>query len=437
MLAHRASTILGDIPQDWKAKPLKRLLSEQFSGDWGAEEGEQAVNVIRSTNFTSSGAIEFSDVATRYFPQSKAESFALKMGDLLVERSGGGPDQPVGRIGFISEDLSGKTVSNFVQVLRPDPDKVDSDYLGWVLFELQRSGIVERVQQQSTQMRNLQYRDYLRLLLPWPEPDEQRRIAAALNLADDAITKARAELEATRELKQSIEYSLLDRRIDKYGRKKKKTKIGSLPFNWNVEPLKQLAEIDSGITLNQDRLPKKSPCRYLTVAHVQRGRIVYDDSRFLELDPEERENRILLEEDILVVEGHANSMEIGRAAIVERVVEPMTYQNHLFRVRPNYNRMLPKFLCYVLNSERVQKHWNAVCNTSSGLNTINRRNLRNLLIQKPKINEQGEIIEILETAEISAGASKRKLDTLVELKHSLLQNLLTGKIRLPEGVADV
>jgi len=42
-----------------------------------------------------------SDVATRYFPKDKAASFSLKEGDLLVERSGGGPEQPVGRIGFI------------------------------------------------------------------------------------------------------------------------------------------------------------------------------------------------------------------------------------------------------------------------------------------------------------------------------------------------
>jgi type I restriction enzyme, S subunit len=204
MLTHRHDTIIGDIPDDWKPKSLRSLLEKQFSGDWGSDEGEQAVLVLRSTNFTSSGALDFSDVATRYFNQDKAETFGLLKGDLLVERSGGGPDQPVGRIGFITEDIPGRTVSNFVQVLRPDPEKVDPEFLGWVLYELQRTGIIERVQQQSTQMRNLNWRDYQRLLLPWPEPTEQRRIAAALKLADEAIAKAKAELEATRKLKRSL-----------------------------------------------------------------------------------------------------------------------------------------------------------------------------------------------------------------------------------------
>ena len=122
----------------------------------------------------------------------KADKFGLQKGDLLVERSGGGPDQPVGRIGFVANETPGATVSNFVQVLRPDPEKVDASYLGWALFELQRTGIIERVQQQSAQMRNLNWRDYQRLLFPWPEVDEQRRIAGALRLADYAIQKVRA-----------------------------------------------------------------------------------------------------------------------------------------------------------------------------------------------------------------------------------------------------
>ncbi len=191
MLTHRFKTILGDIPDDWHAKPVSNLIVEHFAGDWGDDDGEQAVAVMRSTNFTNDGQLDMSDVATRYFPKNKADEFGLKCGDLLVERSGGGPDQPVGRIGFITRDMPGAMVSNFVQVLRPDSKKVDSEFLGWALYELQRTGIIERVQQQSTQMRNLNWRDYQRLLLPWPELDEQRRIAAAIKLADDAIVKAR------------------------------------------------------------------------------------------------------------------------------------------------------------------------------------------------------------------------------------------------------
>lgn len=433
MLTHRFRTILGDIPADWDAKPLRNLIAEHFAGDWGDDEGEQAVAVMRSTNFTNDGQLDFSDVATRYFPKDKAGQFGLLQGDLLVERSGGGPEQPVGRIGFIEGDMPGSTVSNFVQVLRPDSQKVDASFLGWALFELQRTGIVERVQQQSTQMRNLNWRDYQRLMLPWPEIEEQRRIAAALKLVDDAIQKARAELDAARDLKRSLEAGLLTGRIDLQERPKAKTKAGDLPQGWSVSPLKNLAEIGSGITLNQDRAAKENACCYLTVAHVQRGAISNDDSRYLELSNEERKHRLLETGDILVVEGHASSMEIGRAALFEDRGQPTTFQNHLFRVRADRNQVLPKFLLHVLNSERVQRHWNAVCNTSSGLNTINRRNLRNVLVQYPDTTEQQSIIDALNAAERNVAQILEKGKALEEVKRSLLQNLLTGKIRIPEG----
>jgi len=433
MLTHRSRTILGDIPADWDAKPLRTLITEQFSGDWGDDDGEQAVAVMRSTNFTNDGQLDFSDVATRYFPSDKVEQFGLLQGDLLVERSGGGPDQPVGRIGFIERDMPGSTVSNFVQVLRPDPEKVDASFLGWALFELQRTGIVERVQQQSTQMRNLNWRDYQRLLLPWPEVEEQRRIAAALKLADNAILKARTELTAAQNLKRSLEAGLLTGQIDKQGRAKVKTKAGMYPQGWAVLPLKTLAVIGSGVTLNQDRTAKENACRYLTVAHVQRGSISSDDPRYLELTEDERKTRLLEPGDILVVEGHANSMEIGRAAMFEDMGVETTFQNHLFRVRADANLILPKFLLHILNSERVQRYWNAVCNTSSGLNTINRRNLRNVLIPHPGTTEQQEIVDALDAAEQNVARLAIRAQALEEVKRSLLQNLLTGKIRIPEG----
>ena len=225
--------------------------------------------------------------------------------------------------------MPGATVSNFVQVLRPDPDKVDATFLGWALFELQRTGIIERVQQQSTQMRNLNWRDYQRLLLPWPEIDEQRRISAALKLVDTAINKARAELDAAQDLKRSLESGLLIGQVDSKGRRKTVTKAGTLPSDWTVAPLKELADIGSGVTLNQDRAPKENGCRYLTVTHVQRGAISNEDPRYLELSAEERKTRLLIAGDILVIEGHANSMEIGRAAMFEDRGVATTFQNHL------------------------------------------------------------------------------------------------------------
>jgi type I restriction enzyme S subunit len=149
------------------------------------------------------------------------------------------------------------------------------------------------------------------------------------------------QLEKAKDLKRSLAAGLLTGQIDTKGRSKVATKAGSLPQGWVVLPLKGLAVIGSGVTLNQDRIAKENACRYLTVAHVQRGSISVDDPRYLELSEEERKSRLLTAGDILVVEGHANSMEIGRAAIFEETGIETTFQNHLFRVRADQDLIQP------------------------------------------------------------------------------------------------
>lgn len=209
MITHEFKTIIGDTPNDWDAVELIRLLASHSAGDWGDEDGDVGVKILRSTNFTDAGHLDFSDVAVRYFSERGTEKFGLRVGDILLERSEGGPDQPVGRVGFITSDLDWYWVSNFVQVLRPDPDKINSRYLGWVLFELQRTGMVERFQQQSTQMRNLNYRDYLRMLIPVPPSPVQESIAEAIDSVTQTTANLTIEIGAAKRVKDSMLQTLL------------------------------------------------------------------------------------------------------------------------------------------------------------------------------------------------------------------------------------
>jgi type I restriction enzyme, S subunit len=418
MLTHRHDTIIGDIPDDWHPKPLRSLLAKQFSGEWGSDEGERAVSVLRSTNFTSSGALDFSDVATRYFSQDKAETFGLQKGDLLVERSGGGPDQPVGRIGFITEDIPDGTVSNFVQVLRPDPVKVDPDFLGWVLYELQRTGIIERVQQQSTQMRNLNWRDYQRLLLPWPEPDEQRRIAAALKLAGDAIAKAKAELEATRELKRSLMFELL---------------MPSKNENWQSTTFGTLVreKIRNGYSPSCPQDPTGAWVLSLDALNDDgfnpdgiKPAPVGDDGLLpfrLEVD------------DILISRSNTPEL-VGRSGRYVGQPEVAYYPDLMMRIRVNHALVTPAFAELLLRGLKARR-WlkSRASGTSGSMVKIKRRDIMSLPVLLPSPERQAEIVSVIFAAQDASLAVENKLLSLQQVKKSLLQNLLTGKIRIPEG----
>ncbi len=424
MLTHRHDTIIGDIPDDWQPKPLRSLLEMQFSGDWGSDAGEQAVSVLRSTNFTSSGALDFSDVATRYFSQDKAEASGLHKGDLLVERSGGGPDQPVGRIGFIAEDIPGATVSNFVQVLRPDSEQVESDFLGWVLFELQRTGIIERVQQQSTQMRNLNWRDYQRLLLPWPEPTEQRRIAAALRLADDAITKAKAELEATRELKRSLMSELMQRGSPGKHREFAETHKLVHPVGWKVTKLKKCGSWSAGGTPNREDLSNfEGKIPWVKSGEVD-YRIITETEEHVSEEGAEQTTCGILPVGTLLIAMYGAGVTRGRVALL---AVPATTNQAIASFNGNDgvdNEFL--YFWFEYNYQRVRS-WAG----GSNQDNLSGYLLKNLPIALPEPGEQLDIVRTLKTVNDCLKASEQKIDTLRQVRKSLLQNLLTGKMRIP------
>jgi type I restriction enzyme S subunit len=375
----------------------------------------------------------FDDRENKALPSTLQPNLAeeVKVGDIIASRAN--TTELCGAVHRVRTLYTRLLLCDKTWRLHPKKE-VDPDWLVAVLkLGNSRRQIEAAATGTSDSMKNVSKRDFLNVHLPVPPSDEQRRIAAALGLADDAIQKAREELDAARVLKRSLEAGLLAGKADGAHHAKARSTPRGCSHLWPMLPLKSLATIGSGVTLNQDRAPKENACRYLTVAHVQRGAITSEDPRYLELSDEERKTRLLETGDILVVEGHASAMEIGRAAMFEDNGEATTFQNHLFRVRADRSQILPKFLLHVLNSERVQRHWNAVCNTSSGLNTINRRNLRNLVIQTPGIDEQQEIVDALDAAEQNVSKLTTRAQALENLKRSLLQNLLTGKIRIPDG----
>ncbi len=435
MLTHRSKTILGDIPADWDARPLRALTSEQFSGDWGDDEGEQAVSVLRSTNFTNEGQLDYSDVATRYFPKNKAEQFALKKKDLLIERSGGGPDQPVGRVGFIERDMPGSTVSNFVQVLRPDPEKVDAGFLGWALFELQRTGIIERVQQQSTQMRNLNWRDYQRLLLPWPEPGEQSRIAAALKLADDAITTAKDGLKASQEFKLSLMQTLFVMGMPGKHQDHHETKVGSIPIGWEVRTIRSVLseKPDSGISPQSRPEPPGTPI--LNVSCVKDGVCNPAEVTYVDASAEEVDRYRTREGDFFVLRGNGNRDYVGTGGLLRNDPPVDTiYSDKLIRLRFETDEVACRFVPYLWQSRTFLDRLQSKAESGSGLWMMSKRDICRELFPRPPIEEQREIVALLDSTEKALITQEEKVDSLLTVKCSLLQNLLTGKIRIPEGV---
>lgn len=206
------------------------------------------------------------------------------------------------------------------------------------------------------------------------------------------------------------------------------TPMGWFPKDWELKKVKDVFNIDSGITLGSHRRPKKNARPYLRVANVFKEEISLKDVSLLEATDNEAFRYALKTYDLLVVEGHANIQQIGRCAIVDNNAEGLLFQNHLFRLQAK--TISPYYGMYYLNSAIARKYWEMNCSTSSGLNTINRTMLGNMPFFVPAKAEQASIEEKLNGISLFL---KNEIDVLGKLraqKIGLMNDLLTGKVHI-------
>lgn len=182
--------------QQWKSK----LLSEacQFSnGLWkGKKPPYENVGVIRNTNFTKEGALDDSDIAYLDVEVRQLEKRRLQFGDIILEKSGGGPKQPVGRVALFDKEEGDFSFSNFTAALRVlEPKDLDFRFLHKFLHWTYVSGVTEGMQSHSTGIRNLDGSAYKSIKITYPPLPEQQRIVGLLDEAFEAIATAKANAE--------------------------------------------------------------------------------------------------------------------------------------------------------------------------------------------------------------------------------------------------
>ena len=428
MLTLKQQTMLGDIPSDWQVKPLKSLLKGNFPGDWGDDHGMHMVSVLRSTNLTNNGNLDLSDIAQRALNPENLAILSPCTGDILLERSGGGPQQPVGRVGFIESDMPNHAFSNFLHLLRPDKPRVNPRFLGWNLYWINQTGRILRLEQQTTQIRNLHFRDYLTMPLPVPDTNEQAAIARILDAVDKAIERAREAFAQAVSVNRALSQSLLSKGIRQENLKK--TPLGFIPTSWEVKNLAEvIKEFQYGLSLP---MSLKGDTPILRMGNIQDGEVILDDLKFVSLTQKLLDQYLLKRGDVLF--NRTNSQEhVGKIGIY-RSDEASVFASYLIRLHPDKTQINPYYLGQLLNTYSTQCRIKRYATPGVQQVNINAKNLSKVLIPLPigvkGLDEQCQIAEILEQANKKLRGYQPIISALEQLKKSLLHDLLTGQVRV-------
>jgi type I restriction enzyme S subunit len=395
------------------SEEIGNLLELVTTGEWGNNQGTPGgidTGVIRSANITKDHQLNTKEIAIRSIEERKRQKKMLRHGDILIEKSGGSPDQPVGRVLFY--DLKGEhTCSNFISILRPS-QQVDAKFLYYSLCNLYERGVVKNYQQQTTGIINLQLGEYLRESIYFPPLPEQKKIAEILSGIDNLIASKERQISALKNLQKSLLDALVE---DQLG-----SGIPCVELNDVISPDRK---ITYGIVQAGPHTPGGIP--YIRVTDMSRD----------QLEP----NEMLRTTEELAVKFKRSEVKEGDVVVALRGI---IGASHLIDKRAagcnltqgtallsRSEKCDPCYLNTILKSEYCRRQF-AQLSKGSTIVEITLSSLGTIKVPLPERVEQERTARIVDAMQSQIRHSNEMLSSYKNLKVAISSDLLSGRKRV-------
>ncbi len=390
---------------------LGDIFERQIAGEWGSEcaENENGTKVLRTTNFTQEGRINYDDVVIRSINQSKVEKKRCHYGDIILEKSGGTEKTPVGRVVFCDEAIEDSIYlcNNFTQAMRVNQATAIPRYVFYFMWNLHSSGKTDLLQNKTTGIRNLQVKSYLNENCPLPALEEQRKIAAVLDKVSDLIAKRRQQLDKLDELVKS-------RFIEMFGDPKS---------NPNSYPISQLSEhiefLTSGSRGWAQYCVDNGSEWFITIKNVKGCRISIDNMQPINAPDNAEAKRTKVQEGDLLI---SITADLGRTGVVTKeIADHGAYINqHLTCIRLNKEILNPLYVAFFMESPAGKEQFESK-NQSAVKAGLNFNSINSLRLLVPPMDEQNAFVGFVHQIDKSKLAIQKSLEKLEILKKALMQ----------------
>jgi type I restriction enzyme S subunit len=248
---------LGDVPSHWHAKRLRDCVEGCSNGVWGDDPtgGNDDIPVIRVADFDRERRVVDTFETTRKVEINQRSGRELTPGDLLIEKSGGGENQPVGMV-VSYNGPAGAVCSNFVAQMRPR-DGVISRFLVYLHAYLYVTKITHISVKQTTGIQNLDSAAYLTAACFVPSLDEQQDISNYLDTEavriDTLIQEKQELIGLLREWRLSV-VAESTAGVNQAGTKitTGNPHMPTIPAHWKMVRLGKYARIGNGSTPLKD-----------------------------------------------------------------------------------------------------------------------------------------------------------------------------------------
>jgi len=209
----------------------------------------------------------------------------------------------------------------------------------------------------------------------------------------------------------------------------KNTEVGIIPTDWSVNRISELAEVKTGpfgSSLHErDYVEEGTPI--ITVEHLSESGVLHDNLPLVSEIDKRRLKAYTLEENDIVF---SRVGSVDRNALIRNGEAGWLFSGRLLRVRPNQGEIYSPYLSYYFHTESFKQRVRSVA-VGQTMASLNTRILNDVFVAVPHVSEQRAIA----TALSDVDALITSLNTLIakkrDMKQAAMQELLTGKRRLP------
>lgn len=417
----------------WTLTTLEDPAFVTLNGLWkGKTEPFVRAKVIRNTNFRNDGILDFDDVADLEVEERSLLKKKLLRGDIIIERSGGGPKQPVGRVCLF--DINAKdnfSLSNFTTALRIlDRNKFLPRFVCYYLLYLYRSGYTENLQRATTGIRNLDFASYLKTEIPIPTLEEQIAISSVLWKIQQAIEVETELISVSRELKAALMKKLFTEGLN--GEPQKDTEIGLTPESWKIAELGEYFQVKHGYAFSGEHFRSTGNFILMTPGNFNEEGGFRDQKERTKYYVGSIPEGYLLDKSALLIA--MTEQKAGLNGSPAFVPESNKYlHNQRLGLVENLDSKLDKrFLYHLLNTSYVR---NEIAKTSSGskVKHTSPTKIRAVRVAIPPDSKvQSRIADTLDLIDEEIRIHQRKQERLAELFEASLSSLMSASIRVTD-----
>lgn len=421
---------------DFKSEKFKKLIEYKSGYTWTKEQEldkpePNSVRVLTVTNIQEKLDLSSELYLKNVNDRSKNEKAVSK--DWSIAVSSNGNRKRIGNAIFINDDRD-YLFASFLTAFKPKSNSglIPEYFFQWLISHPVQERITS-VSEGTTGLGNLDIRYLRNMDIEFPaDINEQTAIASILSKVDDAIEATENSIKAAEKVKKALMQNLLSGKLKPDGSLRKEEefyideKFGKVPIGWNLIPVGDKSICN--INVNYDFI-KEYEYDFVPMDAVNdkfRG-IAYFDKKKIDGSGFTR----FKEGDILFAK-ITPCTENGKIALVENLSTEVGFASTEFIVFNPKETIDKLFYFYLLSSERIHRLAISLMEGTTGRQRVPSKVFRNRIFAPipNDIEEQIEISNKINTFDISNVEKNEKIKSLQKLKKSLMQSLLTGKVRV-------